>query len=108
MPKSVPVPTDAAPTASGRPPLEAGRHPFGQLGGLDGLRAVAVIGAVVYHAGIGWLAGGFLGVEVFFVISGYLITALLLAEHRATGRIERVRFWLGARAACPRCSSSSA
>ncbi|HEX5149704.1 MAG TPA: hypothetical protein VFW02_11520, partial [Candidatus Limnocylindrales bacterium] len=71
MPKTVPVPSDAAPTASGRPPIEADRHHFGRLRGLDGLRAIAVIGVVVYHAGLGWLLGGFLGVEVFFVISGY-------------------------------------
>jgi peptidoglycan/LPS O-acetylase OafA/YrhL len=49
---------------------------------------------VVYHAGLGGLAGGFLGVEVFFVISGFLITALLLAEHRSTGRIDPIAFWL--------------
>jgi peptidoglycan/LPS O-acetylase OafA/YrhL len=94
MPKTVPVPSDAAPTASGRPPIEAERRAFGQLRGLDGLRAVAVLAVVVYHAGLGLLAGGFLGVEVFFVVSGYLITALLLAEHRSTGRIDLVRFWL--------------
>jgi len=94
MPKTVPVPSDAAPTASGRPPIEAERRPFGQLRGIDGLRAIAVLAVVVYHAGLGLLAGGFLGVEVFFVVSGYLITALLLAEHRSTGRIDRVRFWL--------------
>ena len=53
-----------------------------------------MIAVVVYHAGLGGLSGGFLGVEVFFVISGYLITALLLAEHRKTGRIDPVAFWL--------------
>jgi peptidoglycan/LPS O-acetylase OafA/YrhL len=94
MPKTVPVPTDAAPTASGRPPVEAERPPLGHLRGLDGLRAIAVLAVVLYHAGLGWLSGGFLGVEVFFVISGYLITALLLAEHRATGRIDPIRFWV--------------
>jgi peptidoglycan/LPS O-acetylase OafA/YrhL len=94
MPKTVPVPTDAAPTASGRPSVEGVQHAVGPLRGLDGLRAIAVLAVVAYHAGQGWLAGGFLGVEVFFVISGYLITALLLAEHGATGRIDRVRFWL--------------
>ncbi len=94
MPKTVPVPSDAAPTASGRPPIEADRHHFGRLRGLDGLRAIAVLAVVFYHAGLGWLSGGFLGVEVFFVISGFLITALLLAEHRATGRIDPIAFWL--------------
>jgi peptidoglycan/LPS O-acetylase OafA/YrhL len=67
---------------------------LGHLAGLDGLRAIAVIAVVVYHAGFGWLPGGFLGVEVFFVISGYLITALLLAEHAARGRIDLRTFWM--------------
>ena len=94
MPKTVPVPSDAAPNASGRPSLEADPRPFGYLRGLDGLRAIAVLAVVVYHADAGGLSGGFLGVEVFFVISGFLITALLLAEHRATGRIDPIAFWL--------------
>ena len=42
--------------------------------GLDGLRALSVVAVLLYHAGMPWLPGGFLGVEVFFVISGYLIT----------------------------------
>ena len=94
MPKTVPVPTDAAPTASGRPSVEADRQTLGHLRGLDGMRAIAVLAVVVYHAGLGGLSGGFLGVEVFFVISGFLITALLLAEHRTTGRIDPIGFWI--------------
>ena len=43
---------------------------------------------MVYHANTAWLPGGFLGVEVFFVISGYLITLLLIGEHERTGRVE--------------------
>ncbi len=93
MPKTVPVPSDAAPIAAGRPPIEADPLPFSHLRGLDGLRAIAVLAVVIYHAGLGGLAGGFLGVEVFFVISGFLITALLLAEHRQTGRIDPIAFW---------------
>jgi peptidoglycan/LPS O-acetylase OafA/YrhL len=62
--------------------------------GLDGLRAFAVIAVLLYHAELAWIPGGFLGVEVFFVISGYLITALLLAEWRQRGRIDLKTFWL--------------
>src|SRR5918999_1820827 len=62
--------------------------------GLDGLRAFAVIAVLLYHADLAWIPGGFLGVEVFFVISGYLITALLLAEWRQRGRIDLKTFWL--------------
>jgi len=64
------------------------------LPGLDGLRALAVLAVVLYHAGQTWLPGGFLGVEVFFVISGYIITSGLLAEWRETGRIAFGAFWL--------------
>src|SRR5829696_3025076 len=62
--------------------------------GLDGLRALAVIAVLLYHADLAWIPGGFLGVEVFFVISGYLITALLLAEWRQKGRVNLKKFWL--------------
>jgi peptidoglycan/LPS O-acetylase OafA/YrhL len=62
--------------------------------GLDGLRALAVIGVFVYHARIDWMPGGFLGVDLFFVLSGYLITSLLLVEWEARNRIDLRRFWL--------------
>jgi peptidoglycan/LPS O-acetylase OafA/YrhL len=64
------------------------------LPGLDGLRAVAVVSVMVYHGNKAWLHGGFLGVEVFFVISGYLITLLLIAEHERTGKVDLRQFWL--------------
>ena len=54
------------------------------LPGIDALRAIAVLAVFLYHAGVGWMPGGFLGVDVFFVISGYLITSLLLSERRRT------------------------
>ncbi len=59
---------------------------------IEGLRAIAILSVVLYHAGE-WLPGGFTGVDVFFVISGYLITGLMLREHAATGKLDLVRFW---------------
>lgn len=65
-----------------------------RFAGLDGLRAIAVLLVVVYHLFPGFvLRGGFIGVDVFFVISGFLITTLLLREHAHTGRIRLVDFW---------------
>ncbi|WP_041297971.1 acyltransferase family protein [Ilumatobacter coccineus] len=64
------------------------------LPGLDGLRAVAVVAVMIYHANSDWLLGGYIGVEVFFVISGYLITLLLIAEHERTGAIDLKSFWI--------------
>ncbi len=61
---------------------------------LDGLRAVAVLAVLLFHAGLERWAGGFLGVEAFFALSGYLITALLLAELQQRGRIDLRRFWM--------------
>ena len=71
---------------------KAPRLPY--MPGIDGLRAFAVGTVVLYHAGTSWIPGGFLGVDVFLVISGYLITSLLLAEMQATGRIDLMRFWI--------------
>jgi peptidoglycan/LPS O-acetylase OafA/YrhL len=58
------------------------------------MRAIAVVAVMIYHANSGWLHGGFLGVEVFFVISGYLITLLLIAEHERDERIDLKAFWV--------------
>lgn len=66
----------------------------GRIPGLDGLRAVAVAGVVLYHLGYEWIPGGFLGVDIFFVISGFLITTLLLREVYAHGRIAFGAFYL--------------
>jgi peptidoglycan/LPS O-acetylase OafA/YrhL len=67
---------------------------FGYLRPLDGLRALAVTAVVLYHAGVTGLRGGFLGVDTFFVLSGFLITSLLLTERLARGRIDLRRFWI--------------
>ena len=64
-----------------------------RIGGLDGLRAIAVTLVLVYHFFPSALPGGFLGVDIFFVISGFLITSLLVRELRKTGRINLLAFW---------------
>ncbi len=67
---------------------------FPYLPGIDALRALAVLAVFLYHAGVEWMPGGFLGVDLFFVISGYLITSLLLREFRGGGHVKLGRFWL--------------
>jgi peptidoglycan/LPS O-acetylase OafA/YrhL len=62
--------------------------------GLDGLRAIAVLAVIAYHLNFNWAAGGLLGVTVFFVLSGYLITDLLIAEFVTTDRINFKNFWI--------------
>jgi peptidoglycan/LPS O-acetylase OafA/YrhL len=62
--------------------------------GLDGLRAIAVLAVIVFHLGFDWAPGGLLGVGIFFTLSGYLITDLLLAQLSARGRIKLGSFWL--------------
>lgn len=61
---------------------------------LDGIRGLAVLAVLAYHADLPWAKGGFLGVDAFFVLSGYLITALLLAEWHSSGSIDLVNFWV--------------
>jgi peptidoglycan/LPS O-acetylase OafA/YrhL len=60
---------------------------------LDGLRAVAVLAVIAYHDGYDWARGGFLGVDAFFVLSGFLITTLLLLEYERIASVELVAFW---------------
>jgi peptidoglycan/LPS O-acetylase OafA/YrhL len=64
------------------------------LPGLDGLRALAVAVVVAYHLGLGWAGGGLLGVGIFFTLSGYLITDILVGQWRARGRINLKDFWI--------------
>ena len=68
--------------------------PMGYQPGLDGLRAISVIAVIIYHAGFSWMSGGFLGVEVFFVVSGFLITMLLIEEHESSGAVNFRSFWV--------------
>lgn len=93
-------------TAPGPRPAEASGQPWlldrgrragemGYLPGLDGVRALAVIGVLLYHADLTWVSGGFLGVDVFFVLSGFLITTLILEEYDRSGGLAFARFYLG-------------
>ena len=71
----------------------APRRPAAHVAGLDGVRGLAVAAVVVYHLGYGWARGGYLGVDTFLVLSGFLITGGLLAEHERAGRIRLGAFW---------------
>ena len=64
------------------------------LPGLDGIRAIAVLAVIAYHLNFSWAKGGLLGVGVFFVLSGYLITDLLVSEYKRRGGIRLGQFWL--------------
>ena len=77
--------------------LDRGRKAgeMGYIPGLDGIRAVAVLGVLLYHGDVGWIQGGFLGVDVFFVLSGFLITTLITEQFERSGRINFKKFYLG-------------
>ncbi len=77
-----------------RAPIVRGRAiTFGFVPGLDGLRAVAVLGVMLYHGGAPFLGGGYLTIDVFFVLSGFLITTLLLGEWAKRITIKLGQFW---------------
>ena len=89
MPRIRPAVQDALPqtTATG------GAEPAKHRDDIDGLRAFAVACVVLYHVNTGWLPGGFVGVDVFFVISGYVVTASLLRRRAKTPRNFVVEFY---------------
>ena len=87
---------------------QTSESPPGFRADLEGLRAVAVALVLAYHAMVPGLAGGYVGVDVFFVLSGFLITGLLLREARQTGTISAHGFLCAARSeACCRPRPSS-
>jgi peptidoglycan/LPS O-acetylase OafA/YrhL len=89
-------PTEALWTGSSERIAEARRTPFPRtIPGLDGVRALAVALVLAYHAGIAGAGGGFFGVDVFFVLSGFLITSLLLDRRGRHGSISLASFWAG-------------
>ena len=95
----IPASREAGRTSSPTLPPEPMHRPIQRTAwrhqpALDGLRGLAVLAVVLYHAGVGWLPGGLLGVDAFFVLSGFLITGLMLAERRGTGRVDLKRFWV--------------
>jgi len=73
--------------------MTIGRRRLSHLPALDGFRGVAVVAVLLFHAGFGWAQGGFLGVTAFFVLSGFLITSLLLVERDGTGSVDLRAFW---------------
>ena len=75
------------------PRVSRGPTKLAHLPALDGLRGVAVVGVLAFHGGFAAFKGGFLGVSIFFTLSGFLITSLLLREHAATGTISLRAFW---------------
>jgi peptidoglycan/LPS O-acetylase OafA/YrhL len=90
-------PTRAEPDPSVPPRVGEAAPPTSRMRyvpGLDGLRALSVSAVLLYHADVTWMPGGFLGVDVFFAISGYLITSLLLAEYRNRGDVNLGQFYL--------------
>ncbi len=100
-------PVEPGPSARAETDEQSPSVKLSYLPSLDGLRAVAVMAVLIYHSDIGWLPGGYLGVEVFFVISGYLITALLVAEWERHGGIDLKSFWFrrARRAGTPRAAA---
>ena len=72
-------------------PAERGQR---YIPGLDGLRAIAVLAVIAYHLNLSWAPGGLLGVGMFFTLSGYLITDLLLTRYDTVGRLDLGQFWL--------------
>jgi peptidoglycan/LPS O-acetylase OafA/YrhL len=74
--------------------MSGNEYRLGYRSDIEGLRAVAILLVVAVHAGVPWLGGGFVGVDVFFVLSGFLITGLLVQEITDTGRLRFAEFYV--------------
>ena len=85
---SPPGDPDLRPEA-GATPRRSGPH----VAGLDGIRAIAVLGVLAFHGGVSWAGGGLLGVDIFFVLSGFLITSLLVGEWSTSGTVRFRTFY---------------
>ncbi|GAA1787667.1 acyltransferase family protein [Nostocoides veronense] len=91
----VSTPASTRPADAGARPTRAAQHrSLRYRPGLDGLRAIAVASVFLFHARPGVLPGGWLGVDIFFVLSGFLITSVLLTDRERHGRIDLTDFWL--------------
>src|SRR5271154_2848432 len=73
-----------------------GGHPrLSRIRGLDGIRALSVLAIIAFHSGLNSVPGGYYGVDSFFVLSGFLITSLLVKEWGVSGTVRLRRFWAG-------------
>jgi peptidoglycan/LPS O-acetylase OafA/YrhL len=88
-PYAMPGPTDTVPPGDAE---AAGKRQYFRPD-IEGLRAIAVLAVLLFHVGLPFAAGGFIGVDVFYVISGFLITGLLLREGEETGKVDLLRFY---------------
>src|SRR5690625_2547832 len=99
MTAHTPAPTRARSRNTGKPARTAQQAPTSSrarwwIEGLDGWRALAIVAVLIFHLRPETLPGGFIGVDVFFVISGFLITTLLVRELNKNGKVDLPRFWV--------------
>jgi peptidoglycan/LPS O-acetylase OafA/YrhL len=87
------LPEASTPAALGSRDATASEVLVGHVPGLDGVRAIAVLAVAAFHGGVPFMKGGYLGVDIFFVLSGFLITSILLKEHARTGSISLPDFY---------------